>query len=173
MADLLRALPFVLKNEGGKCDLKGDTGGRTNCGISTPELLDFNRRHPELHFSNDPWALSPGDIGTIYRLDYWRYDGLKDQAVATKIFDMDVNDGLPSGVRLAQRAAVICGQQIATDGCYGPATEAALNACDPSRLMDALIQVSVAHYQSVAAEHPNDQPFLKDWLYRAGLVPNA
>lgn len=173
MADFTRALPYVLRNEGGKCDLKGDTGGRTNAGVSTPALLDFNRRHPDFGFPSDPWDMTPEQIATFYHVGYWRFNGLRDQACATKILDMDVNDGLPSGILLAQRAAVSLGAQIAADGHYGPTTEAALNACDPNRLMDALIHMSVDHYNAICAKHPEDEQFLRNWLARAGRIPNA
>jgi hypothetical protein len=38
--------------------------------------------------------------------------------------------------------------------------------------MDALIQVSVDHYRDIAEAHPNDRPFLADWLRRATAIPN-
>ena len=177
MADFMRALPFVLNNEGanlphgGKCDIPGDTGGRTNNGISTPALADFNSCHPELGFPSDTWALTKDQIATVYRLGFWKFDGIDDQACATKIFDMDVNMGLPSGVLLAQKAANHLGAGIAEDDHYGPGTEAALNACDPAKLMDALVSVSNDHYQQIVAKHPDDQKFLSNWLHRATLVP--
>jgi lysozyme family protein len=172
MADFVRALPFVLVNEGGKCDLKGDSGGRTNAGVSTPALLDFNQRHPEQGFPDDPWALTPEQIATFYHIGYWKFDGVNDQACATKIMDMDVNDGLPSGIGLAQQAVNHCGQNVVVDDHYGPGTEAAINSCDPDALMDALIKVYTDHYEHIAAVHENDKPFLADWLRRAAKIPN-
>lgn len=171
MADFLRALPFTLGWEGGKCNLVGDSGGRTNCGVSTPALTDFNNRHPELNFPGDTWALTPDQISLFYRLGYWKFDGVASQVIATKVFDMDVNDGLPSGIKLAQESLVQCGYPVAVDDSYGPATESAINSCDPGKLMNALVSVSTAHYESIAAQHPNDQPFLSGWLRRASAIP--
>jgi lysozyme family protein len=68
---------------------------------------------------------------------------------------------------------VALGAEITVDGCYGPATEAALNACDPALLMQELIKVSLAHYDAIAAAHPQDEQFLADWTRRANEVPNA
>jgi lysozyme family protein len=172
VADFIGALPFTARQEGGKSDLRGDIGGRTNGGVSTPFLLDLNRRHPELGLPSDPWDLTPAQIATALRVGCWKFDGILNQQVATKIFDMDVNDGLPSGIKLAQEAVNRCGQHVTVDDQYGPATEAAINACDPDRLMDALIQVSVDHYRDIAEAHPNDRPFLADWLRRATAIPN-
>jgi lysozyme family protein len=166
MADFGKALSFILKNEGGYCNVKGDAGGPTNYGI-TQVVARANG------FQGDMRDLPLPLASLIYRQSYWKFNGIQDQACATKILDMDVNDGLPSGVKLAQRAAVVIGAEIAEDGAYGPATEAALNACDSALLMKALIQVSVAHYDAVAAEHPQDEQFLKSWLVRANEVPNA
>jgi len=173
MADFNRSLPFILKNEGGECNVKGDAGGHTNMGVTQKTLDQFRASHPELGFPANVHDLTHDQVATIYRMGYWRFDGLQDQACATKILDMDVNDGLPSGVMLAQRAAVGLGARIAEDGQYGPATEAALNTCDPGRLMDALIKVSVEHYDAVADAHPQDMQFLRGWLTRAAEVPNG
>jgi lysozyme family protein len=172
MAEFWRALPYTARQEGGKGNLSGDTGGRTNGGVSTPFLLDLNHRHPELGFPNDPWDLTPAQIATALRVGFWRFDGVLNQPVSTKIFDMNVNDGLPSGIKLAQEAVNRCGQHVTVDDRYGPATEAAINACDPDHLMDALIQVSVDHYRAVAAKNPNDRVFLNTWLHRATEIPD-
>ena len=172
MADFFKSLPFVLENEGGKCDIPGDFGGRTNAGVSTPALRNFNSRHPELRFPDDPWALTNDQIAIFYKMDYWKFNGLDSQSCATKIFDMGVNMGLPSGIKLAQKSANLCGQDIAVDACYGPRTEAALNSCDPTQLMDNLIKVSCSHYDSIVENHPGDQKFINGWLRRARLIPN-
>jgi len=171
MADFARALPFVLRNEGGKCDVPGDSGGRTNAGVSTPALADFNAKHPELGFPMDPWALTDDQITQFYHLGYWRFDGLRDQACATKILDMDVNMGPGEGIKLAQVAANRCGLRLVVDGGYGLATEAGLNSLDPARLMHALVMVSLQHYAAIVAAKPNDQKFIDGWSRRAQEVP--
>ena len=174
MAEFMRALPYVLDNEGanlphgGKCDIPGDSGGRTNCGVSTPALLDFNRRHPELGFPDDTWALTPDQIATFYQLDFWRYDGIAAQPVATKLMDMGVNMGRGTAVELVQK---ILG--VTVDGGWGPASQAAANAQDSDALLDHLAQASTAHYNAIVAAKPADAKFLGDWLRRASKVPNA
>ena len=166
MADFEDALSYVLENEGGKANIPGDKGGRTNCGVSTPALRDFNARHPELGFPDDPWALTPAQIATVYRLDFWRFDGVQDQRVATKVFDMDVNMGRAEGVMLAQKVL-----GVAVDGVWGPASLAAANAQDPDALLDHLAQASAQHYRAIVAHTPEDAKFLADWLRRAARVP--
>jgi lysozyme family protein len=174
MSEFMRALPYVLDNEGanlphgGKCNIPGDSGGRTNCGVSTPALADFNRRHPELRFPGDTWALTPDQIATFYRLAYWRYDGIAAQPVATKILDMGVNMGSGTAVELAQKVL-----GVTVDDAWGPASQAACNAQDSNALLARLAQVSSAHYRAIVAAKPADAKFLPDWLRRAARVPNA
>ena len=173
MADFDLALPFVLKNEGGECDVKGDSGGHTNMGVTQKTLDAFNAAHADLGFPADVHDLTPDQVATIYRLDFWRFDSLTDQRNATKILDMDVNDGLPSGVKLAQRAAIRLGSEITEDGAFGPATAAALNACDQTLLLQMLVRVSEEHYEACVAANPVDQIFLSGWLDRAREWPNV
>jgi type VI secretion system secreted protein VgrG len=174
MADFDLAFPFVYKNEGGECNVVGDSGGHTSAGGVTQKTLDaFNAAHPDLGFPADVHDLTYEQVGTIYRLDYWKFDPLTSEQCACKILDMDVNDGLPSGVKLAQRAANRLGASLAEDGGFGPATADALNALDPQALMRMLVQVSEEHYDAIAAAHPNDEQFLKGWLNRAREWPNV
>ena len=166
MACLAAAMPFLLRNEGGDSDLKGDPGARTRCGISTPELADFNRRHPDLGYPSDPWELNHAQIATIYDLDFWRYDGIQDQRVATKLFDIGVNVGLGTEVHILQRLL-----GVTSDGVYGPATEAAVNAREPLDLLKGLCEAAKEHYLAVAKAHPDETRFLDDWERRAEEMP--
>ena len=110
--------------------------------------------------------ITPETEAHIYRDGYWRYDGLRSQSLATKIFDLAVNMGLGMGVRLAQAAV---GARV--DGEYGPATEAALNAANPNHVMDALCCSAAARYQAIVRSRPASRKFLRGWLKRAAEVP--
>jgi hypothetical protein len=46
-------------------------------------------------------------------------------------------------------------------------TLAALNAADPNALVTAFKTQRVAHYQAIAAAHPDKAQYLKAWTARA------
>ena len=80
MADFNIAIETVLANEGGICNVSGDPGGLTNFGIS-------QRSYPNVDIRN----LTRDAAAAIYRRDFWHYDAVESQLMATKIFDMAVN----------------------------------------------------------------------------------
>jgi len=166
MADFLRALPYVLKNEGGWSDDPNDPGGATNYGITLAEA--------QKHGIADKEALkniSPEKVAEIYHTDYWQFDGVNDQRVATKVFDIHVNMG--DSIRVIQNALNRLGACLAIDGIYGKATESALNAFDPDHILDMLCRVAAEKYQSIVYHRPASSVFLKGWLIRAAKVPSG
>lgn len=180
MAEFRPAFEFMLSHEDaarpgaiawGK--VTADENGRTRFGICE----EF---HPHLQ---DSFWTGPADAALvqaefIYRIKYW--DPLLlflivDQAVASKLFDMEIVMGFKEAVTLAQRAAngllLGSGKAPAIDGRIGPQTIAALNSCPPSNLVEALCNLSRIFFSEVAARNPAKQKDLKGWLNRAAAVP--
>jgi lysozyme family protein len=113
--------------------------------------------------------ISEAQLEQVYGApDFWRYDGITDQRVATKLFDIGVNVGLGTEVKIAQEILA-----IGADGCYGPHTEAAINAADPEEFLQQLCAAAVEHYRAIVAEHPEESEFLTGWLTRAADIPAA
>nr|WP_320132012.1 glycosyl hydrolase 108 family protein [uncultured Holophaga sp.] len=175
MADIVKALPFILAHEGGWADDPDDPGGATMRGVTLAVFLGYGRDHglQGLDIDGDGDLdkidlrnITPQKLSDIYRTGYWRFDGLTSQAVATKVFDLAVNMGLRPAIRMAQAA---CGARV--DGEYGSQTEAALNAADPDRVMDSLCCSASARYQAIVASRPASRKFLQGWLRRAAEVP--
>lgn len=152
MAKFEDAIDFVLRNEGGLVENPSDPGGLTNYGIS-------QRRYPHLDIRN----LSLDQAKEIYKRDFWLFDGVTYQAVATKLFDSYVNME-HAAVKLAQ--AIVGATQ---DGFYGPNTEAKINAMDPVKFLSYYRVWLVQHYQDIVTKHPEEHVFLKGWLRRASL----
>ena len=166
MANLTQALPWVLQHEGGWSDDPVDPGGATNFGIT----LKVARRHG-IATVDDLRQITDEKVAEIYRADYWRFDGVDDQAVATKLFDMVVNLGPRIGVKLLQESLNDIGASLDVDGFYGTATEMALNATRPDRLLDLLCQACAERYQHLVNGTPALGKFLHGWLVRAAEVP--
>lgn len=150
MAKFELAIPVVLSNEGGYVNDPVDPGGETNFGIS-------KRSYPNVDIKN----LTAASASAIYNQDFWKFDGISDQGVATKLFDSFVNMG---------RAAIKVAQSIVNtseDGNYGPHTEAAINAVNPAQFLSEYREALVARYQRIVNDNPDDEKFLTGWLRRA------
>lgn len=109
-----QAFDRLMGHEGGYVNLPSDPGGETQWGIS-------KRSYPDL----DIKALTREDAKAIYLRDFWqrgRMDEL-DPAIAFQVFDIAVNSGIETAVRMLQRAA-----GVADDGHIGPVTIAAIKA---------------------------------------------
>lgn len=146
------AIDFVLANEGGLSNNSADQGGLTNYGIS-------QAAYPNLDIRN----LTLEDAKAIYLKDYWRYEAIASQRIATKLFDAHVNMGPVRAVRQMQLAlgAIEVGPVVA-DGIIGSHTVEAINAADPDKLMDEFKARLAKYYADL-----NQPEFLLGWLRRA------
>lgn len=174
MSVLDDALAFTLGNEGGYTNHPADPGGATNFGIIQRELDRWNGAHPELAFPASVKDLTPELAAAIYRTNYWRWDGLADPALAIKLFDIGVNCGTGTSVKLLQRAInKLVPKPLDVDGQLGPATLGAANAQNPGALMQAVCQVQREYYQAIVDRNPTQSVFLKGWLNRAARIPEV
>jgi len=175
MADFEDAIGVILAHEGGWCSVAADPGGETNYGISTLiiEREGITNEQLGLPPGRDPgWmkAMSVDAAKMIYQnlfWNKWEYGAISDQTAATKLFDCSVNCGPNRAHLMAQKAANACGQNIAEDGILGPATVAAINACDPKAWVTAFAQEMTDYYTNLVKARPSLGIFLKNWLHRA------
>lgn len=146
------AIDFVLENEGGLSNDPQDFGGLTNYGIS-------KRMYPDIDIKN----LTRIEAEAIYERDYWRYDAINSQRIATKLFDAHVNMGPVKATRLMQLTlgAVEVGPIVA-DGIIGSATIEAINAADEEKLINEFKARLCKYYCEL-----NQPEFLTGWLRRA------
>lgn len=152
MARFEDSIDYVLVNEGGYVANPNDPGGETNFGISKAV-------YPNVDVKN----LTVDEAKAIYRKDYWRYDALDNQRVATKLFDAAVNLGAMHAVKLFQQSlgALQAGPVVA-DGIFGSLTAERANAANPEALVDEFKARLAVYYCSL------DRPqFLLGWLRRA------
>ncbi len=173
VANFADALPYLLQNEGGFSDDPKDHGGRTDHGITQHTLDVFRSEHPDLALPEDVADLTEDESGVIYHTDYWMFDGIQSQRVATKLLDMSANMGLRRAVKILQ-AAVMAesgGLQLVLDGLLGPRTEQAANSCDEAALLHELAVKSVEYYEAIVSREPDQARFLTGWLRRAQKVP--
>lgn len=154
MSDFNEAVELVLRHEGGWVNDPDDPGGETNFGIS-------KRQFPSLDIKN----LTREQAKEIYRKDYWLplYDGIENQEVANSLFDMAVNAGVQTAIKLLQRTLnELLAGPLVVDGVFGPKTLSAVNACDGETLYKWFTIQRITYYASL-----NKQKFIKGWVRRA------
>ena len=107
-------IKVILQHEGGLVDNPSDPGGLTNYGIS-------QTAYPGLDIKN----LTIEDATSIYYNDYWKkmnLDLLSDDFIKLHLFDMGVNAGIKTAIKLLQQ---ILG--VIQDGIIGPNTASVSN----------------------------------------------
>jgi lysozyme family protein len=159
MATFEPAVEVVLDHEGGYVDDPADRGGRTKFGIS-------QRSYPALDIAK----LTRQDAIEIYRRDWWHrygYERIRDQRLATKVFDLAVNMGARRSHLLLQQALKAVGLSVTEDGLLGPETFAAVNLAPAPPLLAALRSEAAGHYRLLMARTPTLQRFSRGWLGRA------
>jgi type VI secretion system secreted protein VgrG len=166
MSDFTTALNYTLKHEGGWANNPDDPGGPTMFGIT----LNTAKRHG-IDDADALKKISPEMAAAILREGYWRFGSVADQRVATKVFDMSVNMGLATAVKLLQKSLNVYGAELRVDGVFGAETSRAVNSHDPELILDLLCGVSREHYEQVAARSPSSKRFLGGWKKRANMRP--
>ena len=167
MAQFGPAITVVLLNEGGYSDNRNDPGNWTGGAIGQGELKGTNfgisaAAYPDL----DIKALTRADAVEIYQRDFWRFSGIENQRIATKIFDEYVNSK-HHAIRVAQMAlSTLQAGPIVADGNYGPQTEAALNAVDEEAFMDEYKARLCKMHCDDAISNPAEAGDLLGWLRR-------
>lgn len=163
MADFNKAIPIILKHEGGFVDHPADPGGATNRGII---FTLFKKYAGELGLPatvEGLKALTEDNAKYIYRKQFWNAmqgDMIKDQQVANIIFDGFVNMGF-NGIKIAQREV---GETA--DGLIGQKSLQAINGAAPKILFQGIKEGRIKYYTDLAERKPQMKVFLKGWLNR-------
>src|ERR1035437_2782754 len=151
MAEFELAITSTLKNEGGYVNDPDDPGGETNFGIS-------KRSYPQVDIKN----LTEEEASAIYLRDFWKFDGIDNQMLANKVFDMSVVMG-HSAIRILQK--LLSG--LAIDGEYGSDTEKEVNASNAFLLLERYQSALAQHFRDIITLVPAEGKFLSNWLRRA------
>ena len=147
----------VLEHEGGYVNDPKDLGGETKYGIT-------KRFYPEVDIKN----LTIEQATEIYKKDYW--DKNKVESLPQNLwhiyFDMCVNMGKRTAVKVLQRAAVNKGRDIEVDGGLGPMTIGALKGVE----LDRVRAFRVKYYVDLITARPEQEKFYLGWFRRATEV---
>ncbi len=155
-----RCLSAVLRLEGGYSDDGRDAGGATNLGIT---LATLSQAWGRAATREEVRALTPGDVGPIYRRLYWDAAGCGGLAAGLDlmVFDAAVNMGPGTAVELLQAAL-----GLPVDGAAGPRTLAAAAGASTPELIRAVGAQRERRYRGMA----RFAVFGAGWLRRLGAV---
>lgn len=166
MADFEKAIPLILKHEGGYVFHPNDPGGETNLGIT--DMLD-GKVDGMVDLDGDKIGdvtvkgLTVAQAKQVYKSRFWdkmQGDKFKDQQIANIVFDGYVNMGARALKMLQKELG--CG----IDGRIGPNTLAAINSAAPHLLFDDYKDARRMFYIKLAERKPKLKDFLKGWLNR-------
>ena len=128
-----------------------------------PNFGISKRAYPDVDIKN----LTEDGAKDIYRRDYWekyRCDELP-ESLRHIYFDMCVNQGKGTAVKVLQRATNAKGADLAVDGGMGPKTLQAINTYKPS---DHRVRCyRLKHYYDLVNRKPEQERFLYGWYKRA------
>lgn len=160
-------LPFVLKEEGGFSNTKGDHGGATNDGIIQSEYNIY--RHFEGLMLQSVKLISSDEYREIYWMSYWMpHCQSLPAGLNLSVFNINVNGGGGRGTRLIQQ---ILGCHV--DGNWGGETDFAVKNMIAKQNAEAMKSLIVsfhdaerAFYDAIIAHDPSQRKFASDWFGR-------
>ncbi len=160
---------MIARWEGGYSNHPADRGGPTNMGITQRVYGEWLGKPVT---AEQVKAMPLAHALAIYRERYWlaaNIDRLPEE-LQPVVFDMAVNHGPGTAVRLLQGALGDLGRHIISDGTIGKVTSGAAAALVAERgaraVVDVLCNRRRAFYQQLIAHDPSQEAFRKGWLAR-------
>jgi len=167
-AKFSKAIPKVLKSEGGWVHDPDDPGGETYYGISRrfwPKWIGWKYVDKKL------WKVAHAHVKPFYIGKFWlplRCNYLS-QPVAEFLFDSAVNLGKKPAVKLLQRAVNLGTNykaELKVDGIIGPKTIKALNNTKERTVVNWAINIRIHDYFNKCVKKPVKYKYLKGWILR-------
>lgn len=151
------AIKIILQHEGGYVNHPNDKGGETKYGIT-------KRRYPDLDIKN----LTKAKAIELYKRDFWDSSRIEvyPDIIRLQMFDMSVNMGPKSAVKVLQRALNRLGYDFLGTGTLGPATMKAVTITPALSLYFWIGIERLAYYNSIVVNNKSQVVFLKGWTNR-------
>jgi len=165
VSSFLEAIQIVLQHEGGYIEHPDDPAGATNWGIS----LRFAQSMNPLFEKKDIKQMSRQDAINIYYDGFWepnRYEEIKCDIIATKVFDACVNMGAYEANKIIQKSCNRIGSNLKIDGICGTNTITVVNDLNCVALL-INIRIMMKEFYQELAKNKGQQVFIGGWLKRA------
>lgn len=172
MASFSKSQKIVGINEGGYQNDPRDTGNYyngvligTNWGISAPVLAGYLGRTPS---KSDMVQLSRSTAEKILKINFWlknNFDKLKNQSLATLIYDGAVNHGTNGMRMLVERGLKAVKRPMSYYEVFTTKGIKHLNSLNQKRLFDAIKVARKNKYKSSKQTH-----YINSWLNRLNKI---
>ena len=172
MASFSKSQRVVGVNEGGYQNDPRDSGNYyqgkligTNWGISAPVLASYLGRTPS---KSDMVNLSRSTAEKIFKINYWlrnNFDKLKNQSLATLIYDGAVNHGTNGMRMLVERALKVIKRPMSYYQVFTANGIKHLNGISQKRLFDAVKKARLDKYRSSKQTH-----YIDSWVSRVNRI---
>ncbi len=165
-------LKTIFANEGGLSNNKFDKGGITKYGISIrflrAEGIDIDE-DGDIDADDILWLNEEQAEQLYYQFFYLRakVDQIDSQKVAVQLFDMSVNHGVASAVRMLQKVLRNIGYKIVVDGIIGSQTLGIVNQADAELVNKNLVDMRLDFYNQIVNSNPSQRFNLAGWRRRA------
>lgn len=177
MASFDQAMQVVLENEGGYVNRRTDPGGETYQGISRKNFpfwagwstVDAAKAGPDFPAVLYRNPLLTETVREFYLQNFWNplYHEIISQAIATKLMDTSVNEGVGTAVRLLQSSlSHLSGTPAVVDGIFGPATLDFVNGAVEKTLLLELRARCARHHHDAAVTNPALESDILGWFRR-------
>lgn len=168
MKEIIVLINEIIKLEGGYVNDLHDHGGATKYGITLKSLEDW-RGHKVIN--DDVFDLELEEAFNIYESEYYLKPkiNLLPELLRPAVFDMGVNYGPGTAIKVMQSVIHKIGTPVKVDGVIGPMTaQSAKTACNlcPEILME-IADARIEHYRSIVDKDPSQGKFLNGWINRA------
>jgi hypothetical protein len=164
-----KMITSLISREGGYVDHPLDKGGPTNYGITRETLAAWRGKAVS---KEEVKSMTSSEAAEIYRTQYYfapKIDSIN-KDIQHHVFDISVNCGPRTSIRLLQKALISLGEQdIKVDGIVGPRTREACDKYPASDINKELVKVRLHYYSEIVSKYPEQQVFIKGWTNRANM----
>ena len=161
MASAKKAIPNILRWEGGYSNHPNDTGGCTMKGVT---IGVYRKYYGKSMSCDDLKRITDEQWLTIFKTGYWdklQGDKIENQSIADLCIDMCWGSGTVTAIRKIQRCL-----GTTDDGIVGPKTLALLNGQDRAGIHAKLKEMRRIWFLNIVQNNPKKKVFLKGWLNR-------
>lgn len=164
-----RMIDDILRREGGFVNHASDRGGATNFGITQRTLASARGAAVSV---DEVRKLTRDEARRIYRANYFtrpKIDRLP-ALLQPMLFDMSINHGPGTAIKLLQQVLNDAGQPCDVDGGIGDETIACAQRAAVAlgnALVNRLVERRVAFFEAIVAGDASQGVFLRGWLNRA------
>jgi lysozyme family protein len=165
VGDFARALPILLRNEGGFVYDPDDSGGATNYGVTEKVFHAWLRHHGQP--LRPVQEITQGEVAEIYRGSYWTPAHCDRMPWPLNLihFDCAANTGIGAAAKQLQRAL-----DVAVDGIIGPLTLSRCAPAGPRECYRYLLERAF-YYRAIVRRNSSQLKFLAGgWLARLELL---